>query len=564
MTLPEVPTPSLSDLEPVIREQIEEAQAAVRKSPRDAAANGRLAMLYHLYGLADAAAAMYQRASRLEPQAYKWHYLRASCLGGTDRKDDVIAALTASVELKPDFVLGWIGLGYRHLDAKDFDAARRAFQKAGELDPDSAQVSFGLGQTELQSGRPKEAIEALRRAATRAPQAGVVHRALAEAYEQAGDAGAAANARMAGCRPGGLPPVLTPELNEVESLATGSAHELKLAHQAAARGDFEGAMSHVDRALEHAPRSPEARLTKATFLMSRQRGDEARQLLEEAVEDSPDEPLLLVGLGDLLLRAGQIEEARRRFEQAGAAAPDRVDVGLAIARFHDSQGDVAAAVAPLRAILETRPEQIEARYLLGRLLAAQKKLDEAQAELERVVEQRPDYAPAHHVLAELLAAKGQKEAAMLHAQAAVQAQSQDPRTHLLLAQLYWGNGQYGMVDQILNEGLRRYPRSFQLMNSLAWLRATCPEQLYRNGAEAVRLASLVTEAFPENPQLLDTLAAAQAEAGDFTAAIRTQQKVMHLINVAGGNPAEGGYEERLQLYQSGRKYRDTMGGVSSD
>ncbi|MBN1512231.1 MAG: tetratricopeptide repeat protein [Phycisphaerae bacterium] len=560
-TLPDVPAPSLSDLESVVRQQIEEAQAAVKASPRDATVNGRLAMLYHLYGLTDAAAAAYQRTALIEPRTHKWHYLRASCLAGSDRKQDVIESLQAAVDAKPDFLLGWIGLGYRHLEAKDYDAARRAFQKAGELDTDSAQAAFGLGQTELQSGRHNEAVDALRRAATRAPQAGIVHRTLAEAYEKVGNAAAAANAQMAGYRPGGLPPMPTPELDEVEALATGSSSELKLARQAAAQGDFDGAMSHVDRALEYAPQSADAHLTKATLLMNAQKNDEALELLKQAVEASPNEPLLLIGLGDMLLRSGQIDEARQRFEQAVAAAPDRVEARLAMARFQESQGNLTAAVDLLRAILTTQSEQIETRYYLGRLLAAQRKLDEAQVEMERLVQQRPDHAPAHHVLAELLAAKGRKEEAIFHAQAAIQAQSQDPHTHVLLAQLYWGDGQYGMVDRTLNDGLRRHPRSLQLANSLAWLRATCPEQLYRNGAEAVRLASSVIEAVPEDPQLLDTLAAAQAESGDFAAAVKTQQKVVELIRTAGRNPSEGGYEARLSLYQSGQKYRETMGGA---
>lgn len=561
VTLPDVPPPDFSQLEPVIQQQIEEALAAVKASPRDVAANGRLAMLYHVYDFTDAAAAAYQRTALLDPQSYKWHYLRAGCLGGTDRQQEIIESFQAAVKAKPDFVLGWLGLGSRLLNAQDFDAARQAFQKAGELDPDSVQAAFGLGQVELQAGRYKEAVDALRRAAMRAPQAGVVHRALAEAYEKAGDSVAAAAARLAGYRPEGLPNVLTPELNEVEALATGSAHEVKLARQAAMRGAFEEAISHVNQALEYAPRSAEAHLVKATLLANQQKNEEARQLLEKAVEDSPGEPLLLSALGDLLLASGRIDEARQRYEQALAAAPDRVETRLAMAWFQESQGNPAAATEQLQAVLADRPEHIEARFHLGRLLVAQKKLDEAQAELERVLEQRPDIAAAHHLLARVLFQKGRREAALPHAQAAIQAQSRDPDVYLLLSQLYWADGQYGMVDRTLNEGLQRHVRSPVLINSLAWLRATCPEQLYRNGAEAVRLASSVVEMQPEDPQLLDTLAAAQAESGDFPAAVQTQQKVVQLIKAAGGNPAEGGYEARLSLYQSGQKYRDTMSGA---
>jgi len=55
-----------------------------------------------------------------------------------------------------------------------------------------------------------------------------------------------------------------------------------------------------------------------------------------------------------------------------------------------------------------------------------------------------------------------------------------------------------------------------LLNSLAWLLATCPSAEIRDGAKAVGLARRACEGDGwKNAALLDTLAAAYAEAGDF-------------------------------------------------
>jgi hypothetical protein len=55
--------------------------------------------------------------------------------------------------------------------------------------------------------------------------------------------------------------------------------------------------------------------------------------------------------------------------------------------------------------------------------------------------------------------------------------------------------------------------------------------------------------------MLDTLAAAYAEVGDFTKAISVQQESIALLS-AGESNKRSEFESRLRLYQSGRPYRD--------
>ena len=68
------------------------------------------------------------------------------------------------------------------------------------------------------------------------------------------------------------------------------------------------------------------------------------------------------------------------------------------------------------------------------------------------------------------------------------------------------------------------------LNSLAWLRATCPLDELRDGPQAVADATRACELTGHAvPGFLDTLAAAYAEAGRFDDAVRWQEKAVGLV-----------------------------------
>ena len=68
--------------------------------------------------------------------------------------------------------------------------------------------------------------------------------------------------------------------------------------------------------------------------------------------------------------------------------------------------------------------------------------------------------------------------------------------------------------------MKAQPDQEGVLNNLAWLLASCPNAAFRNGPEAVRLATRACESTGyAKPLLIGTLAAAQAEAGRFDDAI---------------------------------------------
>ena len=94
-------------------------------------------------------------------------------------------------------------------------------------------------------------------------------------------------------------------------------------------------------------------------------------------------------------------------------------------------------------------------------------------------------------------------------------------------------------------------------NSLAWGQVISPTAAARDGAKAVKNANQACELTNwENYMYLDTLAAAYAEAGDFAAAVKWQQKTIELLPEFEPPASRADYDARLKLYQSGQPYRE--------
>jgi len=114
-----------------------------------------------------------------------------------------------------------------------------------------------------------------------------------------------------------------------------------------------------------------------------------------------------------------------------------------------------------------------------------------------------------------------------------------------------GNFTQSLFDSY--EVIKRENRSFGAHNRAAWLLATAPFP-HRNGARAIEMATRACELTDwKNPSYIDTLAAAHAEAGNFTEAVRWQQRSLEFPDFAKRwGPAA---QERLELYRKGQPYR---------
>jgi tetratricopeptide (TPR) repeat protein len=98
-----------------------------------------------------------------------------------------------------------------------------------------------------------------------------------------------------------------------------------------------------------------------------------------------------------------------------------------------------------------------------------------------------------------------------------------------------------------DESIPKDPDDPSALNGRAWLGATCREAKYRHGRKAVEKATKACELTLWNqPLILDTLAAAFAESGDFESARKCQTKAIELLT---DDDEKDNFRNRLELYQ---------------
>jgi serine/threonine protein kinase len=125
-------------------------------------------------------------------------------------------------------------------------------------------------------------------------------------------------------------------------------------------------------------------------------------------------------------------------------------------------------------------------------------------------------------------------------------------THLGFALRDMGNADGAVAA--FQEAVRLDPKLPHALNGLAWLLAVGPDGL-RDGKRAVELATRACERTAwKNGRVIDTLAAAYAEVGDFDKAVEYQKKALPLPEL--GTEVGPEARRRLELYSQKKPYRD--------
>jgi tetratricopeptide (TPR) repeat protein len=164
---------------------------------------------------------------------------------------------------------------------------------------------------------------------------------------------------------------------------------------------------------------------------------------------------------------------------------------------------------------------------------------------------------AHASLAAALAQSGRADEAIVHCRESLRIK---PGYSLAEATLGFALAGKGRIEESIahyEEALKLKPDLTEVLNNLAWLRATSRNPEIRDGARAVELAQRACRvAGYDNPNLLDTLAAAYAEAGRFDEAVRTCERAVALAVASGQESLAKTTEAHLKLYLAGQAYHD--------
>jgi len=261
---------------------------------------------------------------------------------------------------------------------------------------------------------------------------------------------------------------------------------------------------------------------RAETLLDARRALEVIELMEPAAECSPESFVIVELLARAYAGAGILECAQGLLHEALAIRPEAPGPLIMLARVYDARGAAAQAIEACSKVLEYEPDHQEARNLLPALQRALERQEQRLGELRQRFRAGPESVD----------------------------------TCLSLARALLGAGQTGEALDVLRAGLARNPDDARLASELAWQLATTPADELRNGAEAVRLArTLCREAGESRADLLDTLGAALAEAGQFEQAADAARRAGNLAKEAGQQALSIVIARRLRLYQAQRPYR---------
>jgi tetratricopeptide (TPR) repeat protein len=217
------------------------------------------------------------------------------------------------------------------------------------------------------------------------------------------------------------------------------------------------------------------------------------------------------------------------------------------------------AISDLNIAIEKNPNDAKAYGLRGLAYKYQDRYDKAISDFNRAVEINPKAAAQGRIYFErggAYAMKGQYDNAISDYTKAIEIDSKNADAYYLRGSTYRDRGRYEKAISDFTKAIEIDPGHAATYNTLAWLLATCPDAAYRNGAKAVKLAKKAAE-LKRSFTILDTLAAAYAEAGRFEEAILTQQEVIDLLKkeVKRKETLDQSIE-RLKSYESHKPWRE--------
>jgi len=222
----------------------------------------------------------------------------------------------------------------------------------------------------------------------------------------------------------------------------------------------------------------------------------------------------------------------------------------------DRQGRTDEAIAQYRQALAIDPTFVDSYCNLGSDLARQGRVDEAITEYRAALRINPASADAHYNLGNALLQEGHADEAIAEYRAALLASPADAEAGNNLGNALLSRGQTGEAIAVMQKALEVQPASVTVENNLAWMLATAPEPSLRDGARAVQLARQASQSSGgANPVILHTLAAAYAQAGDFSEAIKTAESALQLAGTQGNAALAAALQREVQLYKDGQPFR---------
>ena len=144
----------------------------------------------------------------------------------------------------------------------------------------------------------------------------------------------------------------------------GAKQEILAARQSRAKGDWSGAIQHMERAEEDAPHRVDIQMELGFYYWKAERLDEARASFEKSIELDSSLLAAHLNLAQILSAKSEIDEAREILHQASEAHPKRSEPLFLLAQLEVGSGNLGEAEKAANRALERDHSRVPQVYLL--------------------------------------------------------------------------------------------------------------------------------------------------------------------------------------------------------
>lgn len=286
--------------------------------------------------------------------------------------------------------------------------------------------------------------------------------------------------------------------------------------------------------------------------------DGAAQAYAKAVELNPENAEAHCSLGICYSDRGMLPEAETHFRKAAELQPGDKDIQLNLGLVLSRQRRFQEAVLHYRKAVEIDPQFVKAYVNFASALGELGKVDQAIEAYRTILSIRPKYAQAHFDLGRLLLGRNELEEAEGHFAAAIEIQPEVPGAYYYMGRVLFLRGHPSEGIKRFRQAVDLNPKFVDALGTLAWVYATHPDPRIRDGGQAVVMAERACKLTGRKvPALLDTLAAAYAEAGDFDRAVAFAVRAEELAKRAGDGVLASRIRSHLGRYLERKPFHQT-------
>jgi len=491
-TLREVELPDLSHAVPSVKQQLRDGYATLKqKINAPAAAPDELALAYGQMGM---------------------------LLMAAEYRGEAESALLDAQTFNPRDPRWPYYLAHLYKLKGDGAKSNAAFRRALELQPNDVPTLVWVGEGDLDESKPDSARERFEKALSLQPRSVAAQYGLGRAALAQQDYAKAVE-------------YLERALS-LDGLATVIHYPLAMAYRGL--GDQAKAQAHLSLRGTLALRPEDPMMDRLNAMLNSalayevsgvdalDRGDfkAAAESFRKGVELAPKEPSLHHKLGTSLALLGDGAAAIDQFNQTLKLDPNFVKAHYSLAVIQADIGPTSSAIQHLIAALKIEPGYVEARLLLANVLRRSGQFEASLPQYAQIVKQDARVPEARFGYA----------AALIRLR------------------------RWAEARDYLVEAMRLYPNELVFANALARVLAASPDDQVRDGRRAVTTVQPVI-AQVRTSDMLETMAMAQAEVGQFTEAVRWQKDAIATAEASGARAVAQRIADNLQLYESRKPCR---------